>query len=99
MNSLYNQLNTAPYQQLTNAQPSSRVGGFTNIDQIRTLMNSVRNAQNPRMMMEQMIQSNPQFQSVMNLVRQNGGDPKTAFYNLARQRGVNPDEILSLLKF
>ena len=93
MNSLYNQLNTAQFQQQlspTNQNP--------NLERIRSMMNQVRFAQNPKMAFEQMVQSNPQVQNVMNLVRQNGGDPKTAFYNLAKQKGVNPDDILSMLR-
>lgn len=92
MNSLYSQLNTAPFQQQSVTSPNS------NLERIRTMMNQIRFAQNPKMAFEQMVQSNPQVQNVMNLVRQNGGDPKTAFYNLARQKGVNPDDILSMLR-
>lgn len=89
MNPLFNQLNTE------SQRPTAQ---GTNLDQIRNMMNMVRYSQDPRMAMESMIQSNPQFQNVMNLIRQNGGDPKTAFYNLARQKGVNPDDILKLLR-
>jgi hypothetical protein len=34
----------------------------------------------------------------MNYINQNGGDPKQAFYAMAREKGVNPDEILNMLK-
>ena len=69
-----------------------------NLDQIKQMMNYIRFSQNPRMALESMIQSNPQIQNVMNLVRQNGGDPKTAFYNLAKEKGIDPDEILKMLR-
>ena len=49
-------------------------------------------------MMQMMAQQNPQISQVMNFVQQNGGDPKTAFYKLAEQRGVNPDEVLQMLR-
>lgn len=42
-----------------------------------------------------MMQSNPQLASVMQMAN---GDPKKAFYALAEQKGVNPDEILNALK-
>lgn len=42
--------------------------------------------------------SNPRLQQVQNYVNQHGGDPKTAFYNLCQERGVNPNEILNLIK-
>lgn len=69
-----------------------------NLDRIKQMMNYVRYSQNPRMALESMIQSNPQIQNVMELVRQNGGDARTAFYNLARQKGVDPNEVLKMLR-
>ena len=35
---------------------------------------------------------------VMNLIRQSGGDPKAAFYKLAQQKGINPEQFLSMLR-
>ncbi len=40
----------------------------------------------------------PQMQEAQRLISAAGGDPRKAFYELARQRGVDPDEILSALK-
>jgi hypothetical protein len=42
--------------------------------------------------------NNPQYQQVMNYIQQNGGDPQAAFYKMAQERGVNPDDILSQLR-
>ena len=86
MNSLYNQLN------------NTAISLPNNVQQIKNMMNLVRNAQNPTMMLQNMMNQNPQMQQVMNIVRQSGGDPKTAFYNLAKQKGVDPNEILKMLK-
>ena len=49
-------------------------------------------------MLQNLIQNNPQMQQVMTLVNQAGGDPKTAFYQMAQAKGVNPEDILSLLR-
>lgn len=68
------------------------------LGQIRQMMDMVRSSGNPQAMISQLAQSNPQLQNVMQLVTQAGGDPKKAFYQLAQQRGVNPDEILNMLK-
>lgn len=68
------------------------------LGQIRNMMNMVRNAGNPQAVLNQMIQNNPQMRSVMDLVKQSGGDPKKAFYDLAQQRGVDPNQILDMLK-
>lgn len=69
-----------------------------NLSQIKSMMNMVRSAGNPQAMLQSMVQNNPQMKQVMDLVSQSGGDPKTAFYRMAEEKGVDPDEILSLLK-
>ena len=51
-------------------------------------------AMNMNAMMGQAMKNNPQMQKVMDYVNQNGGDPKTAFYKLAGEMGVDPEEIL-----
>ena len=69
-----------------------------NLGQIKNMMNMVRSAGNPQAMLAQMMQNNPQMRQVMDVVNQYGGDPQKAFYAIAQQRGVNPDEILNMLK-
>ena len=86
MNSLYNQLN-----QINQPLPN-------NLSQIKNMMNMFKNASNPQALLQSMVQQNPQMREVMNIIQQNGGDPKTAFYNLAKQKGINPDEIINMLK-
>lgn len=53
-------------------------------------------------MQSQAIQSNltnnPQLQQVMNLVRASNMTPKEYFYALAKQKGVDPNSILNMLK-
>ena len=44
------------------------------------------------------MQTNPQIKYVMDLVNQNGGDPKAAFYKLAEEKGIDPNEIINILK-
>ena len=62
------------------------------------MIETVKGSNNPNAMLNYLMASNPQFKEVMNFVRQNGGSPKDAFYALAKQKGVNPDEIVGLLK-
>jgi len=45
-----------------------------------------------------MMQNNPKYQQAMKLVEQAGGDPQKAFYNLANQMGINPDEIIGMMR-
>lgn len=65
---------------------------------VKQMMDMVRSAKNPGAVMQMLVNNNPQMAQVMQVVQQNGGDPKTAFYNLAKQRGVDPEQILSMLR-
>ena len=40
----------------------------------------------------------PQYQQAMQLIQQSGGDARAAFYDLARQKGIDPDQLLSMLR-
>ena len=68
------------------------------MSQIKQIMGMINSAGNPQAMMNQMLTSNPQFKQVMDLINQSGGDPRKAFYALAEQKGVDPNDILSMLK-
>lgn len=62
------------------------------------LYSLVRNASNPAAMLSQIAKTNPQLQSVLSLVQQNGGDPKRAFFELAQQKGIDPNSVLNMLR-
>ena len=53
---------------------------------------------NPNMMFQQMFANNPNYAQAQQLIQHSGGDAKAAFYNLAKQMGVDPEQILSQLK-
>ena len=62
------------------------------------VLNRVRNSPNPNQAMQQLLSNNPQYQGIMQYINQNGGDAKSAFYNMAAQKGVDPNSILSQLR-
>ena len=62
------------------------------------MFGAVNVAQNPQMMINQLMAQNPNMKQVMDIINQAGGDPKKAFYDLAEQKGVNPQDILDMLK-
>lgn len=69
-----------------------------NLVQIKNLMNMVRGASNPQAMLQGMLKNNPQYKQVMDFVSKNGGNPRDAFYKMAEEKGVNPEEILKMLR-
>ena len=50
------------------------------------------------MMLNQMLGNNPAYKQVMNYVNENGGDAQVAFYKMAQEKGVDPNEILNQLR-
>ena len=68
------------------------------LNNVRQMVNMVKSARNPQAMLNQIMQSNPNYRQVTDLINQNGGDPKKAFYALAQQQGIDPNEILDMLR-
>lgn len=62
------------------------------------MIEQIRSSPNPEAAMQTLAQSNPQMRGVMDYIQQNGGDAKAAFYNMAAQKGVDPNSILKLLR-
>lgn len=87
-----------PILDLINRQTASQNPYNNKLSQIRNMMNTIRASKNPNAALSSMVQNNPQYRQAMNYVNQNGGNAKTAFYNLANQMGVNPNEILNMMK-
>jgi len=52
---------------------------------------------NPQTMMNQMLMNNPNVQQALTFIKQAGNNPQTAFINLAKQKGVNPQEFINEL--
>ena len=61
------------------------------------VINAVRYARNPQAMLEQYARTNKNVREVMDMVDR-CGDPKTAFYQLASAKGVDPESILSMIR-
>ena len=73
-------------------------GGITISPQVRQMISLVKGAGNPQMMLQQIIQTNPQLAQVMEIVKQYGGDANRALRDIAEKNGINPEEILSLIR-
>lgn len=68
------------------------------LSNIMNIFRSVKNAQNPNLMMQSLVQSNPQIKQVMDFISQNGGNAKQVFYAAAQQKGVDPNTIINQLQ-
>ena len=62
------------------------------------MLGMVRSANNPNAMLQTLAQSNPQLRQVMDYVQQHGGSPEKALMAACEQKGINPQDIINLLK-
>ena len=70
-----------------------------NISKIRNMMNLVKSNGNPIQALHDMAQSNPQLNQVMSMLNNsNGQTAKDLFYSQAQKMGVDPDQIINMLK-
>ena len=79
-------------QQLGRGQMDQTAG------KIKQMMGMVRAAKDPQQAINMLAMNNPQVKQVMDIVEQYGGDSMKAFQEMAKQCGVDPEEILGLLK-
>lgn len=75
---------------------SNNFGQFQMDPNFKNLFNMMKAAQNPMMMLQNMAQSNPQIASVLQMCQ--GHDPKEVFYSMCKERGIDPDSVLSQFK-
>ena len=61
------------------------------------MWNMLKNSNNPNELLQQLINTNPQFKQLMEMIN-SSGDPQKLFYAMAEKQGVDPNSILSLLK-
>lgn len=73
-------------------------GGLRISPQIRQMISMVKSAGNPQLMLSQIMQMNPQMKQVMEIIQEYGGDANKAFYDIARRNGIDPDEIINMMK-
>ena len=62
------------------------------------MIGMVNASQNPQAMISQMMNNNPQMKPIMDAINAAGGDPRKAFYSMAEKMGVDPQEILKMMK-
>ena len=89
MNNLYKQLN----QQILNQN-----NPLSHNNNLRQFIMNIKNNPNPQQLLLNYIQSNPQAQNIYNILQNSNKSPKELFYQLASQKGIDPNTILQLLK-
>jgi hypothetical protein len=62
------------------------------------MVSAVKSMKDPQVLLSQMAQqSNPQLMQAVNYVKEHGNDPKAAFEELAKEKGIDPNEIIKMI--
>ena len=69
-----------------------------NMEGIRRTWGMLKSMSNPNEMLNQVIQSNPKMKEAQELIQKAGGDPEKAFRMKAKEMGVDPEQIMGMLR-
>ena len=58
------------------------------------IFNVLKAASNPIAALQNMALNNPQIQTALNIIQQNGGNAQQAFYAEAQRRGIDPAQAM-----
>lgn len=72
-------------------------GGGAVPDQAKRMAALFKGARNPQAIIANAVQNNPKVKPLMDMIK-NGADPEALFYAQAKEKGVDPESILSLLR-
>ena len=81
-----------------NGMGNSVNSGNAGLNSILGLFGMLKGSSDPMKVLQSMSQTNPNIKQAMDFIQQNGGDPQAAFYKLAEQKGIDPNNILSMIK-
>lgn len=64
---------------------------------VRQMFDMVKSSKNPQQMVMNMMSQNPQMKPVIDTLK-SGGNPKAMFYQVCKSKGIDPEQILSMMK-
>lgn len=67
-------------------------------DQLIQQIRQFNTIANPQLALNQMLMNNPKAQEIINLIKQNGNNPQSAFYALAKQKGIDVNRVMQALQ-
>lgn len=81
-----------------NAVGNAQANSFGNLNSILGLFGVLKRSNNPEKAIQVMAETNPQVKKAMEYINANGGNAQSAFYKLAEQNGIDPNNILNMIK-
>lgn len=84
------------YQQLMGQQNQSFQNN--NLSSIKNMFNMLKGQSNPMQIIKNMASQNPQVSQVLNMLNGSGMSAKDLFMQTAQQMGIDPNQIINMLK-
>ena len=75
-------------QKIAQTMNNKNINGYVNLARM------IRGANNPMNMISNLVSNIPGFGKAINLIKHSGTNPRDLYYNLAKEKGVDPDEFL-----
>lgn len=67
------------------------------LGEIKKVIGTLKAAKNPAELIKSMIAQNPAYKNALEYIQANGGNPKAAFEQLAKEQGIDPAEIAKMI--
>ena len=80
-------------------QPINNVQVNPVLQSVKNIFGLVSGSSNPMQVILGLASKNPTIQDTMNISNQSGKSYEQIFYDLAKQKGVDPNSVLNQLKF
>jgi hypothetical protein len=68
------------------------------LQSVKQLASAIKNTENPNAILQAAANQNPQIAQVMSMVNGSGMNAKQLFMMAAQQRGIDPNQIVNMLK-
>lgn len=62
------------------------------------IVNAYKSTNNPQQLLFALMQKNPSIKQILNMANQSGMSYKDLFYAVAKQKGIDPNQIINMLR-
>ena len=87
------------YKSLMGNRQSVNSSGNQNVETAKSIFGMLNGSSNPYQLLVNIAAKNPMIKNIMDSADKSGKSYQDMFYELAKQRGVDPDNIINQLKF
>ena len=87
------------YKSLMGNRQSINSSGNQNVETAKSILGMLNGSANPYQLLVNIAAKNPMIKNIMDSADKSGKSYQDMFYELAKQRGIDPDNIINQLKF